>query len=306
MLSERNEVDPQRVDIPKENSFLISTDLAERREGRSFSAFTTAEGTMMRIRHAGMQEERIQEIWRSVENAIYSTEGMDPKTGKRWDELIDVPSWAQQFLLWEVFAEFDAGSLSKYFYFDDQTGRVFAGPVWDMDNILNNCGMHPANILAAQRKYIWNRDQKSLFYCLFQKEGFRQTVKRLYREEYRPLLAELADTGMAACLEQIRQAAFLNSLRWDGSDTAQVVQARKAYLSERIAFLDEYWATEEDYCVIEVSADSQWRSFAVRRGEMADFLPSAGICWVDYETGEAFDVTAPVTRDRILRKTDAD
>ena len=230
MLSERNEVDPQRVDIPKENSFLISTDLAERREGRSFSAFTTAEGTMMRIRHAGMQEERIQEIWRSVENAIYSTEGMDPKTGKRWDELIDVPSWAQQFLLWEVFAEFDAGSLSKYFYFDDQTGRVFAGPVWDMDNILNNCGMHPANILAAQRKYIWNRDQKSLFYCLFQKEGFRQTVKRLYREEYRPLLAELADTGMAACLEQIRQAAFLNSLRWDGSDTAQVVQARKAYV----------------------------------------------------------------------------
>ena len=151
MLSERNEVDPQRVDIPKENSFLISTDLAERREGRSFSAFTTAEGTMMRIRYAGMQEERIQEIWRSVENAIYSTEGMDPKTGKRWDELIDVPSWAQQFLLWEVFAEFDAGSLSKYFYFDDQTGRVFAGPVWDMDNILNNCGMHPANILAAQQ-----------------------------------------------------------------------------------------------------------------------------------------------------------
>ena len=75
-------------------------------------------------------------------------------------------------------------------------------------------------------------------------------MKHLYREEYRPLLAELADTGMDACLEQIRQAAFLNSLRWDGSDTAQVVQARKAYLSERIAFLDEYWAAEEDYCVI--------------------------------------------------------
>ena len=47
--------------------------------------------------------------------------------------------------------------------------------------------------------------------------------------------------------------------------------------------------------------DSLWRSFAVRRGETADFLISDGVTWLDYETGEPLDLSQPVTRDRIVR-----
>lgn len=300
VLSERDEVDAQRVDIPETGSFLISSDLAERREGRGFSSFLTSEAMMMRIRYAGMPEEQIAAIWKSAEDAIRSEDGIDPRTGKSWDELIDVHSWAQQFLLWEVFAEFDAGALSKFFYYDGQTGLVCAGPVWDMDNILNNCGRHPANILAAQRRYIWGRNQESLFYRLWQKDSFRETVKELYREEYRPRLGELQETGMEAYLNQIRRAADMNGLRWNGADTGFAVEEMRQYLAERLAFLDAYWEAEEDYCVIEVSADSQWRSFAVRRGDSAEFMPNERGHWVDYETGEPFDVTAPVTCNRIV------
>ena len=46
--------------------------------------------------------------------------------------------------------------------------------------------------------------------------------------------------------------------------------------------------------------DDQWRSFAVRRGETADFLISDVRTWLDYETGEPFDPTAPITRDRVV------
>ena len=76
------------------------------------------------------------------------------------------------------------------------------------------------------------------------------------------------------------------------------------YLKARIAFLDEYWDHEADYCVLEVSAEPQWRSFAVKRGETALFLPTEDVVWLDYETGEPFDLTAPITRDRVLVKTD--
>ena len=77
---------------------------------------------------------------------------------------------------------------------------------------------------------------------------------------------------------------------------------RKNWLLERIAFFDEYLGSEDDYCLISLLTADQglWRSFAVRRGETADFLISQGITWQDYETGEPFDVTVPVTEDWVI------
>lgn len=304
MLSERNEVDPQRVDIAKDGSFLVSMEMGSRWKGRNYDAFFTRRRNFLRIHYAGTPTSRISEVWQRVEDAIFAEDGVDPATGKRWDALIDVDSWARQFLLWDVFAEYDAATLSKFFYYDSRRDQIFGGPVWDMDNILNQSGLLPPNILASERRYIWNRDEESMFYKLYQKDSFRETVKRLYREEYRPLLLELADTGMDRYLARIQSAAAQNCIRWGMSSPEEAVRRQKDYLLEHIAFLDEYWAAEGDYCVLEVLAEQQWRSYAVRRGEPAEFLPAEGVVWQDYETGEPFDVRAPVTQNRVIRKID--
>lgn len=304
LLSERNEVDSQRVDVPEESSFLVSIEWDIRWNGTNYPAVVSENNTFLRIQYAGMPDWRVQEIWQSAEDSVFSEDGVDPRTGKGWDALIDMESWAQQFLLWEVFAEHDAGCISKYFYYDPQTGKIFAGPVWDMDNILNRVSVHPPNVLQSQRKHIWNQDQESLFYRLWQLDGFRETVKKLYREEYRTRLLALAETGMQAYLAQSLPAARLNCIRWEIADPAMETARMEQYLKARIAFLDEYWDNEADYCILEVSAESQWRSFAVKRGETAQFLPTEAVIWLDYETGEPFDLTAPVTRDRVLVKID--
>ena len=301
LLSERNEIDPQRVDIPENDSFLVSMELAQRWDGYSYPAVISSRGNFLRIHHAGVPEDWIREKWQSVEDAVFADDGVDPFTGKSWDELIDVDSWARQYLLWEVFAEYDAGSLSKFFYCDGRSDLIYAGPVWDMDNILNCYGLFRPNILASQRRYIWDREQESLFYRLYQKDSFRETVIRLYWEEYRPRLLELAETGMDRYLEQIRASAFQNDIRLGGYNTPGVTAGRQKSLLERIAFLDAYWGSEADYCIIEVSTKIQWRSYAVRRGESADFLPSENITWLEYNTGEPYDITAPVTEDRVIR-----
>lgn len=305
LLSERNEVDSQRVDIEENDSFLLSMELEERWNGTNYPAFLSMHGNLLRIHHAGMPADWAREIWQSAEDAVFSEDGVDPRTGKRWEELIDTESWAQQYLLWEVFAEFDAGTISKFFYYDPQTDKIYAGPVWDMDNILNRIGIHPPNILAAQRKYGWNRDEISLFYRLYQLDGFRETVKKLYREEYRPRLLELAETGMQAYLTQSLPAARLNRIRWETGDPAERIASMEQYLKARIAFLDDYLGHESDYCVLEVLSEPQWRSFAVKRGETVDFLSTRDVIWVDYETGEPFDLTAPMTRDRAVMRTSA-
>lgn len=301
LLTERNEVDPQRVNISEDNSFLVSMELAKRWDGRSFSAVTSRRKVFLRIHQGQSQQERILDTWQSIEDAIFASDGVDPATGKSWEELIDVDSWARQYLLWEVFAEFDAGSLSKFFYCDGDSDLVYAGPVWDMDNILDCYALFRPNILASQRKFIWNRDEESLFHRLYQKDRFRERVIGLYWEEYRPRLLELAETGMNQYLEQIRSAAVLNDIYLRKYDTPMAIAGRQKALQARIAFLDGYFGAESDYCVVEVSADIQWRSYAVRRGEPADFLPSQGITWLDYETGEPFDIGAPVTQDCVIR-----
>ena len=304
VLSERNEVDPQRVNIPKENCFLISTTLQWRSENRSYSSFTSDRGTFMRIQHTGIPEQRVREIWNCVENAIYAPDGIDPISGKHWQELIDLDSWAQQFLLWEVFADYDACTLSKFFYYDDDHDKVFAGPVWDMDNILNIQCWYTPNILAAQREYIWNREDENMYYFLYQKAPFQQRVKELYRQVYRPLLEELTENGIQTYLTQSLPAGKMNHARWGGWAPEDMVQRLSQYLEARIAFLDDYWESEEEYCIIEVSgADDQWRYFAVRRGEPADFLPEDRQ-WVEYETGEPFDRMAPITRNWIIQQVE--
>ena len=304
VISERNEVDPQRVAIPKDNGFLVSKEGDSRWDGQNYSAFFSQNGTFLRIHHNGIQGDRAQEIWQSVEDAIFAPDGIDPTTEKHWQDMIDLDSWAQQYLLWEVFAEFDAGTLSKFFYYDGRSDKVFAGPLWDMDMILNNWNWYPPTVLSSGRKYISDRNQVSLFHALYQKEAFSQRVKELYWQIYHPLLKELIENGMDDYLNQSLAAGKMNGIRWKNQDPQEAIHIMKQYLKEHIAFLDDYWISEDDYCIIELvdyTMDYAWRNIAVRRGEPADFLPTYSYPWVDCETGELFDATAPVTRDHIIQ-----
>lgn len=302
LLTERNEIHPQRVAISEKESFLISKELVWQVENQSKSFFTSDRNNILLIRNTGMPEQKIQDIWQSAENAIYAQNGIDPETGMDWQELIDLDSWAQQFLLSEVFVNYDASNCSMYFYYEPGSGKVFAGPIWDMDNILNRCGTQPPNILASARHYTANREQEFIFYKLNEKEAFRERVKQLYRETYQPLLQKLVDGGIDRYASQALPAGKCNSLRWDAPDPLQEVPRIKTYLQEHMDFLDAFWAAEEDYCILEVEYDSRWRSFAVRRGEKPDFLQVFGECqWYVYDTGEPFDVTAPVTQNWVIQ-----
>ena len=302
LLSERVEVDAQRVDIPESGSFLISKERPDRAFGRSYASFFSRREYFYRIHHAGMEEEGIRQIWQSVEDAIFAEDGIDPRTGKSWEELIDVDSWARQYLICDSFMDCDAGHLSKFFYYDPRSDLVFAGPLWDMDAIYYGFYGYSINLLASGRRFAADWGKETMFYRLSQKDSFRQTVNRLYREEFRPLLLELAETGMDQYLEQIHSSSNLNNILWDICYTEDIVLDRKNWLLERIAFFDEYLGSEDDYCLISLLTADQglWRSFAVRRGETADFLISQGITWQDYETGEPFDVTVPVTEDWVI------
>ena len=300
LLSERNEIHAQRVDIPAEGSFLVSLELESRLVEREYPHIVTEAEQALRIHESSLDTQTLTDIWQSAENAILAEDGVDPVTGKSWQELIDLDSWAEKYLLEEVFGNADACSISQFFYYDG--GKIFAGPAWDYDATMMK---FVPQTLYGNRFQACEGKPTPWFHGLYQKDAFLDRVKELYETKFRPLLAELLGTGMDAYGRQIAGAAAVNRRRWQTADPDVSREKAKAYMLERMEFLDSLWLREEEYCLVfvELGEGISGAYYAVRPGECLRDLPSLGedtLGWYSLESGEAFDVTKPVWEDTAI------
>lgn len=305
VLCESNEVHPQRVDIDPNSSFLVSIEPEWRLQMQGYTYIVSDSEVALRIHQSAMQADTVRQIWQSAENAILAEDGIDPVTGKRWDELIDVDSWVRKYLIEEIFANEDSCVASEFFFYEAADGKIYAGPIWDMDVILSagslQC-MSPSAILAG-RPHLWSETDSPLFYALLQKREFHDKMVVLYRQEFYPLLTQLIDSGLEQYAQQTAQAAAVNQMRWPAGDAGDAVDAMRTFLVERMRFLDDYWIHQESYYLVQVQYGGIW-AFAVRPGEILDYLPDfEGEQWYMADTNQLFDKTVPVTQDiRIYTK----
>lgn len=299
LLSERNEVHPQRVDIDPDSSFLVSIEPVWRLQQQGYPYVVTDNEVALRIHHSSMQTVTLQQIWQSAENAILAEDGIDPVTGKRWDALIDVDSWVRKYLIEEIFANADSCLASEFFFYEAENGKIFAGPIWDMDVILRDGNLQcisPRAIITG-RPHLRNESDASLFYGLLQKPEFHDTMVKQYRQEFYPILMQLLDGGLAQYAQQTAQASAVNQMRWQVSDAGDSIDAMRTFLMERMEFLDDYWINQGTYYLVQIQYGDVW-AFAVQPGEILDYLPSfEGEEWYLMDTDEPFDETAPIVCD---------
>ena len=309
LLSERNEIHPNRVDIPPESSFLVSWEPERRMVEQGYPYVKTAGGTTLRIHQTAFSLEKIQSLWQSVENAVFAEDSVDPVTGKSLEELIDLDSWAMLYLMDEISADFDGGLLSKFFYYSEQegTGKIYAGPLWDKDDAYGtgHWAVTPPNCIVAARS------DRRIFSHLLQKDLFSSRVIQLYQNSFVPVLEQLCDTGIEAYADQISQAADLHEIRWILGYTPEESQITRDFLRARMDFLSAYWTQNEAYHHVYVrnTFDESRGEFAVRSGEaltiLPEYAPEAGIWgWYLEDTEEPFDITQPILEDKnlILKK----
>ncbi len=303
LLCERNEVHPQRVDIPLENSFLISREGEGRLIEQNYPYVDLTMGAF-RIHHSSLEKNQLEAMWQSVENALLAEDGVDPRTGKHWTELIDLDSWVEKYLIDEIAANHDGGCISQYFYYngEDPSGKIYAGPVWDMDITFGADFWQiasPNSMVAARPGYLDDTEYFP-FHLLYQKEEFYQRVRELYRDAFRPVLAELVDSGLDSYHRQISPALAANEIRWLTSSAEEGKEKIKIFLKERIAFLDALWIQEEPFCDVLLIRDntispnhvSAW--FALRPGETLPEIPAENGKWYKDGAQEPFDVTQPI------------
>jgi len=253
LLSERNEVHTERVNIAGTGGFLVSRDFPWRLRDQGRDYITTDSGAALRIHHCEMSREAVTELWQSAENAILAEDGVDPVTGKSWEDLIDVDSWARKYLLEELFANTDGAVLSQYFYYDG-TGKICAGPVWDYDLTMGNQMTVPdkgVHALYANQEQVHGG---AWYGELYKKEAFINNVVRIYETEFRPLLQQLLHQEFASYGKTLQTAAVMNDLRWFAGQENGDISQLKDYLLQRMAFLDKLWLTDTVHHKVRITA----------------------------------------------------
>ena len=310
LLCEKNEIHPQRVDIGEEDGVLISIEKEDRLWEYGSSQFITDHGIPIRIRQTGMEMPLLQEKLRCAENAILAPDGVDPVSGKHYTELIDVQSWAKKYLIEEIFGNLDAGSISQFFYWEGN-GKIFAGPVWDYDITMgnpHNWQLESPRMLFAGRPNLWNPEDTPWLYALYQKDAFRQAVMDSYETEFRPVLQELLHSGLNQYETEIRDAAALDRMRWSTESAPDTVEAMKAYMMERMDFLDSLWLEKKDFHLISVYIQEHVMAcYAVENGACFPEMPvpygTETIiyeAWYDGDTDQPFDFAVPITGDKLI------
>lgn len=312
LLSERNEIHSQRVDLPAAGSFLVSRESSWRLISQNYPHITTDSGAALRIHDSAYTEADLYRLWQSAENAILAEDGRDPVSGKDWQELIDLDSWAMEYLMGELFGNVDAGTISAYFYRDgsDPSGKICAGPVWDYDLSMGSAGawqLEYVQAFFADKAHIWSLEDTTWFYELNRKPEFRTRVVQLYQQVFRPLMQELLETGLEGYADRIYQGALLDQRRWDNGNTQEETEYLRRYLTERLEFLDSVWLENVPYCKVLVLWDESSSSLchAVLPGETVPTLPGYYesweiLGWYDAATEQPFDPEQPIFQDTIV------
>lgn len=240
----------------------------------------------------------------------YLEERITEKDGTAYEECIDTESWAKMGVLQELLGNEDFMGSSQYFYKErDKDGvyaKLYAGPVWDMDNTLGN-GSHA----CADNQLLL--PQSSWFGALCEKPEFYEEVRSCYKEIFQPLAKELLDEKLAEYEKEIAAGWTMNAKRWgQTAEQSEVMQELRAHLQARKDLLDRFWSEEDEQCIVTVTEKLEGkelnrRTYAVEKGETLENLQipqKTGYFFDNWyhhpapgKVGKAYELDTPVTED---------
>lgn len=303
LLSERNEIHPERVAIAEQGSFLVAMEPYWRLQEQGYPCVKVKSGNALRIHNNTLPLNTVQQIWQGAENAIFAENGQDPVSGKQWNELLDMDSWARKYLMQEIFGNADVLLASEYFYYNATDHLLYAGPIWDMDATFISMDQPwlSYHAIIAGRPHLRKDTDRNLFYELLQKPAFLDKVRELYQQEFRPYLIQLLGEDLENYTRKTKEATLSHVVRWQEDDSEESVAKIREFLQNRMEFLDDLWIHETKLFLVQVQQTDRIWAFAVYPGETLECLPDMeGGTWYRMDTGEILDKTMPIDADMIL------
>lgn len=197
------------------------------------------------------QVDYIADLWQEFEDALYAEDGRNQQ-GQHYSEYIDMESFADQWLFYELNEENSLGS-SVYFYKDsDETGdgKLHASWMWDLEHSL-------ARSSAAGMSWFANvrNDPDDYWTQFYRHADFRELVYEEWEEKFVPAIEKALDAstgedpkGVSSLdwyLEAYGEDGALEHDRWNGNSLEAkiekiryIYEVRKAFLSRALSLYE--------------------------------------------------------------------
>ncbi|MFI3213926.1 MAG: CotH kinase family protein [Eubacteriales bacterium] len=247
-------------------------------------------------------KESLYHIMESVENSIYSADGIDWITGESYEELIDIDSWAKKYLLDWITKTSDTWFGSNFLY-TGEDGKVYCGPAWDFDRGFGNIVYKGSNETILQPQGYLN-DPYGWCPNLDEKDGIAEEIHNLFNELAMPYLLELVESELDVYKNLLDSSVTMDFKRW-GTDMHYLsyesfemqVEFLKDYIEKRVIYTDEIWNQDIEYYEVSFVDDNETYTYYVKHGtciEAPDVMITENFNgWYDLE-GNAFIEIYPI------------
>ena len=210
----------------------------------------------------------ISDYIQHFEDALFAEDGVDPVTGRHYTDYIDLDSMVCEYLLEEVFKNYDVNKSSQFIVkpSDSENKPAVFGPAWDFDLSMGDWA-DEYNLSVASPKRLLAAAKGNAYYWLprlYTHQDFYERAITLYYERFVPYLKALLGeakaqdaeiTPLALRGERLTASAAMNFTRWPilNSDRSNVktgttypanIDHLSRWLTARMAFLDTEWLAD--------------------------------------------------------------
>lgn len=194
----------------------------------------------------------IASLYQEYEDALYSSDGINPTTGKSYSDYVDLKSTAQCYIINEFSKNIDGFRTSAYLYKDTGNDIMKMGPLWDYDLTFGVPSGTAANAAHQVEPTGWYTTRSVFAGRLYTMADFRLAVKDEYLNTVCPLVNILLGDESA-----VGNAGKLHSLAWYrcemvGTAGSDFVLWRSSYnptgdWSAKIDELESYLKTRSEW-----------------------------------------------------------
>ena len=175
--------------------------------------------------------------------------------GKRYDEFIDLTSFAEHFIIMELAKNIDAYWASSYYHKkkDSNGGKIFAGPVWDFNIAFGNVNYCEAELICG---WMYNYDPCASipfwWFRMMEDQQFRDVLQSRWNELKQSSLSmeninnfidEQAEILKPALDRNFNKWPVFNQYTWPNALVTNTYQGElnylKLWISNRHAWMDD-------------------------------------------------------------------
>ena len=122
------------------------------------------------------QESYITNFYESFDLLMASEDYNDPDIG--YKTIIDLNSFVDEIIMWEVTKSVDAYRYSSYFY-KEREGKLYAGPIWDFDQSFGNSVNNGGDEISG---WIYPYATNTFWPKLLEEELIRENLRSRWKE----------------------------------------------------------------------------------------------------------------------------